>query len=175
MTEHIPVEKVSPVFTAADAPIHLANGWLQSLRSLESWGAFLVKETGDLLEPRTTPPGPTGVAGAMVADAMMFWADQFLAQQQIAGAMLDSCMRWGKDVEAGLAEVMKPPGARELHITPDSAGVALSTLDPTPKGIVDAFAGTANAMLQAWTNAIEHEVQDAQEARGASAAPEQRH
>ncbi|MBI3382059.1 MAG: hypothetical protein HY019_08645 [Aquabacterium sp.] len=172
MKEHIQTEPVSPVFTAADAPLHLANGWLQSLRSLESWGAFLVKETGDMLETKPAAPGPTGMAGVMMADAMMFWADQFLAQQQLAGAMLESCMRWGKDVEAGLAEVMKPPSGQALHITPDSAGVALSSLDPTPKGIVDAFAGTANAMMQAWANALEHEVEDAQTTQP---APEQRH
>lgn len=120
-------------------------------------------------------------AGTMMADAMLFWADQFMAQQRLAGAMLDSYMHWGKEVEAGLAEMLMLPSSQDMHITPDSAGVALSTLDPTPKGIVDAFAGTANAMLQAWTNAIEHEVQDAQEAQeaqeaqGASAAPAQRH
>ncbi len=111
-------------------------------------------------------------AGTMVADAMLFWADQFMAQQRLAGAMLDSYMQWGKEVEAGLAEMMMLPGSQDMHITPDSAGAALSSIDPSPKGIVDAFAGTANAMFQAWANAIEHEVQDAQ---GQTPEPAQRH
>jgi hypothetical protein len=111
-------------------------------------------------------------AGTMMADAMLFWADQFMAQQRLAGAVLDSYMQWGKDVEAGLAEIMMLPGSQDMHITPDSAGVALSSMDPSPKGIVDAFAGTANAMFQAWANAIEHEMQDAQ---GQAPEPAQRH
>lgn len=105
-----------------------------------------------------------GAASAMLSDTMTFWADQFMAQQRFASAVLDSCMQWGKDVEAGMVQAMRAPGSPEWHVTPDSAGVALTTLDPSPNGIMNAFAGTANAMFQAWANALEHEVQDAQAA-----------
>lgn len=111
-------------------------------------------------------------AGTMMTDAMLFWADQFMAQQRLAGAMLDSYMQWGKEVEAGLAEMMMLPGSQDMHITPDSAGVALTSMEPTPKGLVDAFAGTANAMMQAWANAVAHEVEDVQ---ATPATPPQRH
>lgn len=105
----------------------------------------------------------TGAASAMLSDTMTFWADQIMAQQRFASAVLDSCMQWGKAVEAGMVQAMKAPGSPEWHVTPDSAGVALTTLDPSPNGIMNAFAGTANAMFQAWASALEHEVQDAQE------------
>lgn len=103
-----------------------------------------------------------GAASAMLADTMTFWADQVVAQQRFASAVLDSCMQWGKEVEAGLAQAMQVPGAQAHQVTADSAGVTLTTLDPSPAGIMNTFAGTANAMFQAWANAVEHEVQDAQ-------------
>lgn len=110
-----------------------------------------------------------GVASAMLADTMTFWADQVMAQQRFASAVLDSCMQWGKQVEAGMVQAMQVPGGPTPQVTADSAGVALTTLDPSPVGIMNTFAGTANAMFQAWANAVEHEVQDAQAAASEAA------
>lgn len=151
---------VSPVFTAMDTPIHLMNLGLLSLHALHSGEALVSNEVSDILEVHPASPDPTGGMAVMAVDAMLFGVDQLSRGNQFVGAMLDSAIRWWRDLEAGLAEVILPPTSRDLHIMPDSAGRVLSPpIDLTPKGIVLAMTGFANAMSQAWSNALEHELQ----------------
>jgi len=165
---------ISPVFTWMDTPLHLMNLGLMSMRTLHSSEALLTSEAADLLEIDPKSPDPTGGMQALAADALFFWADQFTQASRFAVAMLDTGIRWWRDMEAGVAQLLVLPSSRDMHITPDSAGRALcAPLDLSPRGIALATAAATNALSAAWSNALEHEtqVEPAESSAGALQAP----
>jgi hypothetical protein len=103
--------------------------------------------------------------GQAFGDFMQLWLDQIAQGQRTGLALFDTQMRLWQGMQDNATRLWAGVATEDLHVMPDSAGPALCPpLDLTPAGLTRSTLGTLQALSAAWSTAVQHELQDLDEA-----------